>query len=431
VTLTGDRAEIPPTDFKLNGNPVRVAATVKNLTNLDTDFSITSPMLDIAALGAAGEGVKQREVIENLEASGSFRKAGGDPQLDATFQSSGGSLRDIAYRTLDGQASLRNQKLTLERLTLSAFDGNITGAGSYDMAKPDQPAFSFRGKVDSVDVGALVAHFGAGRALQMSGRLQGAFDFDGRGSEWEMIRRALAGSGALEVTDGVLKGVNIAESVLGGLIGIPGLSNLISPNVRSKYPELFGMDDTVFEALAGKMTLKDGQALLDEIALAARDYRLDGKGTIGLDKALDIGMTFVASQNLTGDLIRSAKQIQYLTDANGRFNLPLRLAGSMPTIRAQPDVQYVAQQLSSSLVQTGLSKGLDALLGKKRTPEPVVQGGAEPAIDAPTEQPAAQPDIAGQQPAQPDLDEQPPAQPDPTEELIRRGLGALLGGDQE
>jgi hypothetical protein len=244
-----------------------------------------------------------------------------------------------------------------------------------------------------------------------------------------MIRRALAGNGALEVTDGVLKGVNIAESVLGGLIGIPGLSNLISPNVRSKYPELFGMDDTVFEALAGKMTLKDGQALLDEIVLAARDYRLDGKGTIGLDKELDIGMTFVASQNLSEDLIRSAKEIRYLTDANGRFNLPLRLAGSMPTIRAQPDLQYVAQQLSSSLLQTGLSKGLDALFGKKRTPEPVVQGGTEPATDATAEQPASQPDIAGQQPAQPDLDEQPPAQPDPTEELIRRGLGALLGGD--
>ena len=37
----------------------------------------------------------------------------------------------------------------------------------------------------------------------------------------------------------------------------------------------------------------------------------------------------------------------------------------MPTIRAQPDVQYVARQLSSSLVQTGLSKGLEALIGKK------------------------------------------------------------------
>jgi uncharacterized protein involved in outer membrane biogenesis len=335
VTFAGDRAEIPPTDFKLNGNPVRIAATVRH------------------------------------------------------------------------QASRRGQKFTLEQLALSVFDGSINGVGSYDMAASDEPAFSFRGKVDGIDVGALVAHFGAGRALKMSGRLQGSFDLDGRGSEWEVIRRALTGSGALEVADGVLEGVNIAESVLGDLTGIPGLGDLISPNVRNKYPELFGMDDTVFEMLTGKMTLKDGQALLEEIALAARDYRLNGKGTIGLDKALDIGITFVASQNLTGDLIRSAKAIQYLTDANGRFNLPLRIGGSMPKIRAQPDLQYVTRQLSSSLVQTGLSKRLDALIGKKRASKPEADGGAEP-------------------PA-----EQPPAQPDPAEELIRRGLGALLGGDQE
>ncbi len=406
VTLKGDRAEIPPTDFKLNGNPIQVAATVKNLANLDTDFSITSPTLDLAALGAAGEGVQQREVLENVEVRGNFRAASSGPQLDATLRSTGGNLRDVAYRTLEARASLRDQKLTFERLTLSAFDGSITGAGSYDMAKPDAPAFRFRGKVDGIDVGALVAHFGVGRALQMAGRLHATLDLNGSGSEWEVIRQALTGNGALEVADGVLKGINIAESVLGNLTGIPGLSNLISPKLRSKYPELFGMDDTVFEVLAGKMTLKNGEALLDEIALAARDYRLDGKGTIQLDNALDIAMTFVASQNLTGDLIRSVKQIKRLTDASGRFNLPLRLAGSMPTIRAQPDTQYLTRQLSSSLVQTGLSKGLDALLGKKRAPKPTAEGDAVPA-------------------------EQPPVQPDLAEQLIRRGLGTLLGGDQE
>lgn len=205
----------------------------------------------------------------------------------------------------------------------------------------------------------------------------------------------------------MLKGINIAESVLGSLTGIPGLSDLISPNVRRKYPELFGMDDTVFEVFSGKMTLKNGEVLLDEIALAARDYRLDGKGSIQLDNALDIAMTFVASQDLTGDLIRSVKKIQYLTDANGRFNLPLRLAGSMPTIRARPDMQYITRQLSSSLVQTGLSKGLDALLGKKLAPQPAAEGDADTTAAQPT------------------------AQPDLTEQLIRRGLGALLGGDQE
>jgi hypothetical protein len=289
----------------------------------------------------------------------------------------------------------------------------------------------------------------------MTGRLQASLDLDGHGSEWEVIRQALTGNGALEVVDGMLKGVNIAESILGSLTGVPGLSNLIPPNVRSKYPELFGMDDTVFVALAGKMMLGNGVALLDEIALAARDYRLDGKGTIRLDNALDIAMTFVASDGLTGDLIRSAKEIQYLTNANGRFQLPLRLGGSMPTFRAQPDMQYVTRQLSASLVQTGLSKGLEALVGKPKKPrapaksdtgtqsgppagstaeaptEPDAGQPAEPNADAAAEPDAGQPaDPTAEVPAEPKTGE--PARPvDPAEELIRRGLGALLGGDQK
>jgi AsmA protein len=439
LTFRGNRVEIPPTDFRLNGNPVRVAATVKDLGNLDTDFDITSPALDIAALGAGGEGLKQREVLEDVEVRGNFRSANGGPQLDATVRSNAGSLRDIAYRTLDGRASLRGQKLTVDPLTLSAFDGNIAGAGSYDMAKPDVPVFSFRGRVDGVDVGALAAHFGGGRTLQMAGRLKANLDLNGRGSEWEVIRQALTGNGALEVADGVLKGVNIAESILGSLTGIPGLSGLISPSVRSKYPELFGVEDTVFEALAGKMTLGDGVALLDEIALAARDYRLDGKGTIRLDNALDIAMTFVGSQNLTADLIRSVTEIQYLTNANGRFQLPLRLGGSMPSFRAQPDLQYVTQQLSASLVQTGLSKGLEALIGKPKTPTPPAASDAgippeKPAgstAEAPTAPDTGPPaGSTAEPPAEPDAGKSAPPV-DPAEELIRRGLGTLLGGDKE
>jgi uncharacterized protein involved in outer membrane biogenesis len=437
LTLKGDRAEIPPTDFRLNGNPVRVAATVNQLSNFDTDFSITSPALDIAAFGAAGEGVKRPEVLEDLEVRGNFHTASSGPQLDATVKSNSGSLRDIDYRTLDGQVSLRGQKLSFDRLTLSAFDGTIVGAGSYDMADPDAPAFSFRGKVDGVDVGPLAAHLGGARTPQMTGRLQANLDIDGYGSEWEVIRQALTGNGALEVVDGMLKGVNIAESVLGSLTGIPGLSNLISPSVRSKYPALFGMDDTVFEALAGKMTLGNGEALLDEIALAALDYRLDGKGTIQLANALDIAMTFVASEGLTKDLYRSAKEIQYLTNANGRFQLPLRLGGAMPTFRATPDMQYVTRQLSESLVQTGLSKGLEALLGKPKAPQAPANSdtgtssgeptgsAAQAPIDSNSGQPAG---AAAETPAEPDAAE--PAPPvDPAEELIRRGLGALLGGD--
>jgi len=285
--------------------------------------------------------------------------------------------------------------------------------------------------VDRVDVGALATHFGAGNVLQMAGRLKADFDVNGHGSEWEMVRQALTGNGSLEVAEGVLKGVNIAESVLRELTGIPGLSNLISSNLRGKYPQLFGMDDTVFEALRGKVRLGNGEALVDQLALAARDYRLDGKGTVQLDNLLDIALTFVASQGLSADLVRSVKEIQYLTDASGRFSLPLRLGGSMPDFRVLPDKQFVAQQLATSAVQVGITKGLEALLGKpKAQPGPTNRDPANQDGQPAGTGSAANGATSAEEPAAPDTDQAAPP-PDPAEEFIRRGLGALLGGNQD
>jgi hypothetical protein len=350
--------------------------------------------LELAAVGAAGEGVKRRERLEAVEVRGNFRSASSGPQLDASVRSARGSVRDVDYRTLDGQASLRERKLTFERLSLSAFDGNVVGAGSYDFAKPAAPGFAFRGKLDGVDVGALASRFAPGGATKMTGRLHGNLDVVGSGAEWPVIRNTLVGNGALEVENGELKGVNIADSILSSLTGIPGLSKLISSGVRKKHPELFGKRDTVFETLAGKVTLRDGKALIDELTLASQDYRLDGKGTFALDNDLDLALTFTASQSLTKDLLGSIKDLRAFNDTQGRFNLPLRLTGALPNVHPQPDAQYVSERLTGSLVQSGL----DALVGKPKHSKSGAQG--EP--------------------------NQPAPQSDPTEELIRQGLDSLL-----
>jgi hypothetical protein len=98
----------------------------------------------------------------------------------------------------------------------------------------------------------------------------------------------------------------------------------------------------------------------------------------------------------------------------------------MPTFRAQPDIQYATRQLSESLVQTGLSKGLEALFGKPKT---AAKSGteAQPNAEMPSDPYAGQ--TAETNVATPT---EPPAPPrDPAAELIRQGLGALLGGDKE
>ena len=92
------------------------------------------------------------------------------------------------------------------------------------------------------------------------------------------------------------------------------------------------------------------------------------------------------------------RELHGLTDTSGRFTLPLRLTGSLPNVRPQPDTQYVSQRLTGSLVQSGIEKGLDALVGKPHHPKSAAEGETD----------------------------QPASQNGSSEELIRQGLDSLF-----
>ena len=356
VVLDGDRVMVPPTSFKVGGEPVTMSATVTSLKKLTADFTVSSPQLKLAALGAGGEGVKKDEVLRDLDVKGSVRDASGSPAVRATVVSSAGSVRDVDYGNLAAEVGLVGDKATLSRVTVKAFDGLISGAGSYDMSK-SKPGFNFRGRLSNLDVASIVKFLGIGATVKMTGALDGDLTVAGSGSELEQIKQTMAGNGALQVKRGVLKDVNIAESVLSSVTGVPGLSALVGPKVRGKYPELFESSDTSFEELGGKVDIGSGRADLKELALAARDYRLSGQGTVGFDSAVNIAASFIASERLTQDLLGGVREAKYLLDTNGRFEVPLRIAGSLPNVRPQPDTQYVGQEADRGARLEGARQG--------------------------------------------------------------------------
>ncbi len=406
VTLDGDRVIVPKTNFRIAGEPVTASATVTSLKKLAADFSLAAPSLRPAAVGAGGEGLSKEEVLRGVDVQGTYRDVSGAPQVSARVRAAGGVLRDVVFEDLSADVALAGRRASLKSLSLRTFDGSVAGNGSYDGGAGDG-AFSFDGKVAGIDVAKLADFLGVAGVVKMTGKMHGDLRLDGRGSEMEQITKAMVGNGSLRVDDGVLKGVNIAESILSSITGVPGLSALIGPKLRGKYPELFEMSDTVFEKLGTNVKISDGRANLQDLALAARDYSLSGDGSVSFENLLDLAASFVASEKLSRDLVGSVKEAKYLLDSNGRFRIPLRMVGSMPTIRPQPDTKFVAKQLSGALVARGVEKGLESIFGKKKKDE------------APVE-----PDAGAAQPAE----REPVKAEDAAKEILRRGLGELFGG---
>ena len=208
----------------------------------------------------------------------------------------------------------------------------------------------------------LLGTISPGAEKHIEGRLDADISLAGAGKTWEEIQKVLRGDGRMEVKDGVLKDVNIAEGVLSGVTGIPGLSDMISLRVREKYPELFGAEDTRFDKLSGTVVVAEGRAKTEDLTLSARDYTILGKGTFAFENYLDFIATFSASQQLTDDVVSDATAAKFVTNDQGRLAVPFRVAGALPDIRPKPDSEFIAKALRRGLVEGGLEK----LFGSKK-----------------------------------------------------------------
>jgi hypothetical protein len=207
-----------------------------------------------------------------------------------------------------------------------------------------------------------------------------------------VLRDALAGSGRVVVDDGVLRGVNLAERVLSGVTSVPGLTTFVPPRVRDKYPGLFGGDDTRFDELSGAWRIAGGVVHLDRLALAARDYGAEGRGTVSLESVLATTGVLELSEGLTGDLVGATEIVRFLRNERGRVAVPFAMNGTWPRVRVAPDTAALAQTLQRGAVRGGLER----LLGRDER--------------APADGDAAD----GSAP------------PPPAEDLIRRGLQRLF-----
>ena len=369
IELKGASASVPPTTFKLSGSPVSVQAEIASFRPVAATFALKSPQLSAASLDFASPTVKKAEVLHGVDVQGQFRapeKA--PPEFQGTLRSSDGSLRDFDYRDLAADVNLRDQLATLTKLDLRAFAGSYSGGGRYDMREKENPKFDFRSTIRGMDLKSMLASQSPGSEKRIEGRLDADLALAGAGKQWETIKRQLRGNGRIDIKDGTIKDVNIADQVLASVTGIGGLSNLISPRVRAKHPALFETGDTKFDKLGGSVQIAEGSARSDDLTLAARDYAMLGKGTYSLDNELDFNATLVASKELSDDVIADVREAKYIADAQGRIEIPFRLTGALPHVKPKPDTEFIARALGRAVV----GKGLDKLFGKQKPLPPGV-----------------------------------------------------------
>lgn len=368
---------------------VRIAGEVRNLQAPQAQFTLTSSALELAP----GEGDGPRDALRDLEVKGELSMPTAGPRVKATVRSANGTFAGFDYGNLAVDFGLQDQVANIEKLSVGMFGGTLGATGRYDMKRAERPRFDLQTTLSSMQLAKLAASLSPKAEGSMQGELGGTLALAGAGTSWEQIRPNLTGHGNVLLVDGVIRDVNLAETALRGITGVPGLSNLLSPELREKYPQAFSVGDTVFENMDAKIDIRDGKAAFSDFKLAARDYAVAGEGTYALDNRLDLATRMTFSQPLSDSLVQAAKPIGYLRTPEGRVAIPVKLVGPVPDIKPVPDVNYIAKAASRQAVGSLLDKTLGAQTG-----------------GAPAEGQPAQPSPEGS-----------------TSDMIKKGLGGLFG----
>jgi hypothetical protein len=328
----------------------------------DPPFAADVPIEQRVAVKAAAVEVADLAITGRLR-----RTAAGTPIASVRIAAPSIHASGVELTGFEASAAEADGVTTLERLAFRALGGAIEGTGRVDRTGA-AARFGFETTVRDLDVSRALASRAPDLAARYEGRLDGTISLSGTAGDETTVRRSLAGTGRVVVRNGRLKGVNVAESVLGAA-GIQGIVTLVPVRVRDRYPAIFATDDTRFDELSSDVRLAGERIHVESMNVVARDYAIRGKGFVTFAQDIDLTATLYASAALTADVIGMLREAHVLTDATGRLGIPFRFAGRLPNVRPKPDVEFIGRVLQKALVDEGLGRLLGGGGGKPSGPK--------------------------------------------------------------
>jgi AsmA-like protein len=366
INFSGQRADIGDMTLSLGKSRIRVAAAIEKFSPLTLTYKMSTPEIWPADYTAALAEERKADVIRNLRSEGQFNMANGNMIYQGKLNSADGTLYNLPYKSLDATISLADKVAKIRSLRVNALSGAVQVDGEYSF-KEAVPRFSVASKVQNIDVKELYIALDAKAERDIRGRMNADMKLSGSGKKWEDIQPTLRGQGEAEVLQGALLNFNIAEGALGGITGIPGLTNIISPGLRQKYPETFAAKDTEFKELKANFDLADSRINVKNLRMAAADFIVLGDGWADFTRKVDFRSTLSFSQRLSADIGQSAREVKYILNNQGQLEIPFALTGRLPNVKPKPDTRYLGQLVQRGFIRKGTEELQNRFLGRKES----------------------------------------------------------------
>ena len=209
---------------------------------------------------------------------------------------------------LNAKIAIAGGRLDVSPLTLNLYEGAANGSLSLNAAGN---SLALKQNLSGVSINPLMKDLADKDLLEGRGTV--ALDVTSRGDSVAAMKKALAGSAAVSLKDGAIKGINLAQSLrdLKGKLGAK----------QDSTQQAKAGDKTDFSELTASLKITNGVARNEDLAMKSPFLRLSGAGDI------DIGggqMNYVAKASVVGT---SAGQGGKETDQLKGVTVPVRVSG--------------------------------------------------------------------------------------------------------
>jgi uncharacterized protein involved in outer membrane biogenesis len=389
----GQKLQLNPLSAKVDDSQVNANLGISQFSNPAYNFDIKIDRLDADRYIAKGDPKAKSSADAPIDLS-ALKK------LNATGEAKIGWLKLANVKTENVILGLKANDgiATLSPFSANLYQGSMNGTLKVDARST--PNIAFKQNMKSVSIGPLMVDAINNDMLSGTGSVN--IDVTTQGNTVSALKKALDGNAALNLTDGAIKGVDIAGS-------IREIKSKV--NVLKKETGADKSKKTDFSELTATFNIKNGVAHNEDLAMKAPVLRLakgDSRGDI------DIGnekINYLAKPTVVKSL--KGQGGADLDELSG-IAIPVKITGTFAQPKYGMDFAAIGVALAQSklldkvggekgaavkeLISGDKVEGIKGLLDKKKSKEAApADGAATPAPPAPAEKPKSTEGLAKEQ----------------------------------
>lgn len=254
----------------------------------------------------------------------------------------------LGLKAVDGE-------LTVSPLSAELYQGRMSGALSLDARST--PAVSVKQTLSGISIGPLLKDLAGHDRLEGRGNV--TLDVSSRGATVGALKKALGGSAAVHLTDGAIKGINLAEAIRDAK---SKLASLKGEQVQAASET----QKTDFSELKASFAIRNGVAHNQDLDLKSPLIRIGGNGDIDL---VSSSIDYVAKVSVVASAAgQGGKELASLRG----ITIPVHVTGALSSPRygidfaalARGAVEQKAEEKLKGKLEGGVGKKLKGLFGR-------------------------------------------------------------------